>query len=297
MRKIVFVFFVFINLSSFAQRSEFGVFGGGSYYVGDLNPKKHFLLTKPAAGLIYRYNFNPHFAFKGNAFLGSVEGDDSKSGYNVKRNLSFVSPITEFSAQIEFNFFPFITGNSKYPFSPYVFAGVSLFKFNPKGELKDDIVNSNGKVLYHKGTYALQPLGTEGQGTSYYPDRKPYSLTKFAIPFGVGIKYNLFRKVSIGLEYGLRRTQTDYLDDVSTTYANPSVLSSENTPVSSVLSDKTEVVEGQIINNTDLQRGNSKNKDWYSFFGVSVVFRLKFGNETCPAYGKQKKFKEYQNKY
>ncbi|MEI7594795.1 MAG: DUF6089 family protein [Bacteroidota bacterium] len=297
MRKVLFVFLIFISFSSFAQRSEFGLFGGGSYYIGDLNPKAHFLLTKPAVGIIYRYNFDPRFAFKGNAYFGSVAGDDAVSKYNVKRNLSFTSTISEFSAQLEFNFFPFITGNEKYPFSPYVFAGVSLFRFNPKAELKDDIVNGNGKIVYHKGIYELQPLGTEGQGTSAYPDRKAYSLTKFAIPFGVGIKYNLFKKVSIGLEYGLRRTQTDYLDDVSTTYADPTVLSSENTPVASALADKTVPVTGQVVNNKDLQRGNSKNKDWYSFFGVSIVFRLKFGNETCPAYGKQKNYKEYRNKY
>ncbi|MDD5570861.1 MAG: DUF6089 family protein [Bacteroidales bacterium] len=271
------LFCVFFFNNAFSQRAEFGPFVGGSYYIGDLNPKKHFLLTKPAAGAIYRYNFNPRFAFKGNVYFGEIAGDDKKSGYRPERNLSFKSGITEFSTQIEFNFFPFITGNKNYIATFYVFGGLSMFRFNPKASF-------NGQW------YPLQPLGTEGQGSSAYPERKPYSLLTFSTPFGAGIKFNVMKGIAMGVEYGLRRTFTDYLDDVSTTYANPVAVGAENGPVAKALSDRSEP-----LNQTGIQRGNSKNKDWYSFVGAFVSIRLKLGRERC--LGKPKRnFFEYQSK-
>src|SRR3972149_5113478 len=126
----------------FAQRgsrsSEFGVFLGGSYYLGELNINGHFnSLTQPAGGVIYRYNFNPRFSLKGNLLFGNVMGDDSRSGVPslLTRNYSFKSPINELAIEMEFNFLPFTTGDPKTPFTPYVFGGVAVFKFNPQGQI------------------------------------------------------------------------------------------------------------------------------------------------------------------
>ena len=279
MKKTFQIFLLLLSFNAFSQRVEFGPFGGGSYYIGDLNPKKHFLSTLPAYGGLYRYNFNPRFAFKGDVFYGSIEGDDAKSGFNPQRNLSFQSKVLEFSTQFEFNFFPYVTGNLNYPVSPYVFLGIALFHFDPKASY-------NGQL------YELQPLGTEGQGTTAYPNRKPYSLMSFSIPFGVGLKFNLMRGVGMGFEYGLRRTFTDYLDDVSTTYASPDVLSSEKGPISAALADRS--TNG--VDHTGLQRGNSKNKDWYAFAGIFITFRLKFSHQSCPAYNKKRNYFEYDAK-
>lgn len=262
-----------INSFIFAQRSEVGLLGGGSYYIGDLNPTKQFLMTRPAAGILYRYNFNPRFAFKGNFFYGTVAADDAVSKFNKDRSLSFKSHVSDFSAELEFNFLPFVPGNSKFPWTPYVFAGISLFKFNPLG-------------FYQGKWIELQPLHTEGQGTTIYPDRKPYSLTSFAIPFGLGVKYNFWRTYSLGFEYGLRKTFTDYLDDVSSTYADPRVLSSQNGPVAAYFGDPSKT-PGDITN-IGMQRGNSQNKDWYSFFGITISSKIRFKGETCPVYEKSR---------
>jgi len=275
---IVFAFFHFISL--YAQRNEIGLFLGTSYYLGDLNPSKQFFLSKPAGGLVYRYVFDRRWAIKMTGLYGSVAGDDSKAKFNVERNLSFKSPIFEVSSQLELNFLPYATGNTeKDYFTPYIFGGVSIFSFNPKA-------NYNGTW------YNLQPLGTEGQGTSMYPDRKSYSLTKLSFPFGLGFKYSIGKNVCIGAEWGLRKTTTDYLDDVSTTYADPVILSAENTSISAILADRS-----ASPNLTDSQRGNSGTKDWYSFAGAFVTFKFKAGgSKTCPAYNKHYKFREYFKK-
>ncbi len=274
--------FLLFTISVFAQRNEIGVFLGTSYYLGDLTPSKHFLLTKPAGGIIYRYIFNPRWAIKMNVLYGNIEGNDAVAKFNEPRNLSFKSRIWELSSQLELNFLPYVTGNTEEDyFSPYIFGGISVFRFNPKAE-------------YNGTWYDLNPLGTEGQGTSEY-SLKPYSLTNISLPFGLGIKYSIGKIICIGAEWGLRKTFTDYLDDVSTTYADPAILSAENGPISAVLSDRSD----NYGNNTGHQRGNSGNKDWYSFAGLFITFKInESANITCPGVSNKKhyRFRDYLKK-
>lgn len=270
MRKLVCsIILLLFAVTTYAQQSQVGLMGGVTYYVGDLNPNKQFYLFKPAGGIFYRYNFNPRMAIRGNVIYGGVEGDDSKSNdtFALNRNLYFKSVVLEFSAYFEFNFFNYVLGDPKYPFTPYLFAGASIFRFNPKAELNGD-------------EFALQPLGTEGQGTTVYPERKKYSLTNPSLLFGVGLKWNVFRSFGMGLEWGMRRTFTDYLDDVSKTYADPLVVAAENGPDAALLSDRS----ADPGTNTGRQRGNSKTTDWFSFAGLSLTFKIKGKEGTCPAY-------------
>ncbi len=259
-------------------RSEVGVFLGGSYYLGDLNPSKHFLQTKFADGVFYRYNITPRWALKISALLGGLEANDAVSKANVDRNLSFKSYIFDFSPQIEFNFLQYIPGDKKHFISPYIFVGVSVFNFNPKAE-------------YDGVWYSLHSLGTEGQGTTIEGVKKPYALTTFAIPFGLGLKYTPHQLISIGLEYGIRKTFTDYIDDVSTVYADPVVLAAENGAVAAALADPSlsNTVEGHDY--TGFKRGNEKTKDWYVFTGLTVSLRIKAKKARCDAYKQHPKIK------
>ncbi|MCB0430287.1 MAG: hypothetical protein H6585_14145 [Flavobacteriales bacterium] len=250
------------------KSSELGIFLGGSYYLGDLNPGSHFRQTNLALGILYRRNFNPRFAFRFNGLYGGLKGDDALSSdeSQKERNLSFKSAALEVSGIFEFNFFPYQIGDQNTFITPYIFAGLGALKFNPKAELNGD-------------WYQLQPLGTEGQETITYSDRKRYNLLQIAFPFGAGVKLNLTQRIGIAMEWGMRKTFTDYLDDVSTTYADPTILSAENGEVSATLADRSLTPEA----NTGRQRGNSKNKDWYNFTGIMINFKLG-GKETCPAY-------------
>ena len=116
LKKIIFLstfmtVFYLSKAQSFVQNAEVGVFFGTSYYIGDLN-EKHFNLTQPAIGLMYRWNLNRRFALKGSVWAGSIRGSDKTSNDSVRinRNLHFKSPLTELSGQIEFNFFEYETG-------------------------------------------------------------------------------------------------------------------------------------------------------------------------------------------
>lgn len=249
----------------FAQSSidtglDFGLFVGGSYYVGDLNPNGHFnKFTRPAGGIVFRYNMNSRTAFRANLIAGSVAADDaySNSQWQLQRDLNFNSHIYELSALFEFNFFNYTTGAPQWPnMSPYIFFGLAGFNFEPE-----------------RGSVELQPLGTEGQGLPGGASKKKYKLTQLSLPFGVGLKTDFSRGISIGFEWGMRKTFTDYIDDVSTKYYDFSVVLDDEGK------DSNEGIRnlsgtGTNTENAGKQRGNSLNKDWYSFFGVVLTMRI-----------------------
>ena len=272
MKKIIIIICgIFLTISTYAQRSELGLMLGTSYYLGDLNPSGQFYSPNFAEGLIYRYNLNPHWALKLNALYGTVEASDADFG--EIRNLSFKSHILEFSSQIELNFWEYFTGSKSHRFSPYIFAGVAIFNYNPQA------IDSAG--IWHD----LQPLGTEGQGTINYPTKKVYGLTQLSIPFGLGFKFSVSKLICIGAEWGLRKTFVDYIDDVSTAYVDRNILAGEKGKIAGYLADRTTELyypdpldPKKIIhrpsNLEGTSRGNSSTTDWYSFAGVTITFKL-----------------------
>lgn len=277
MKKQYFILFIALltALTSIAQRkkrtAEIGVFLGGSYYIGELNPLRHInQFTKPAGGFVFRYNMNKRLSARANLFFGNIEGYDSFSTSEAaqQRNLSFKSPITEFSGQLEFNFLEYQIGVEKHKFSPYIFFGLAGFKFNPQGQYGNNWVN-------------LQPLGTEGQGLEGGASKKKYKLIQMSIPFGVGAKANLSKNIGVSFEWGMRKTFTDYLDDVSKKYYDPVALAAARGTTAAVMSDPS-IGTDPGVSNTGRQRGNPTNKDWYSFIGITLTIKLKDRPETCP---------------
>jgi hypothetical protein len=253
---------LFFSSVAYSQTSEIGILLGYSSYKGELSEsmfKTKF--WKPAVGVMYKRNLNSHWGYRLGLNYGTITGDDAESDidYNVNRNLSFRSRVLEFNGMFEFNFFPYQIARPDAKWTPFVFAGLAVYRFNPQAELDDDWID-------------LQPLGTEGQGTSQYPDREKYKRVAISIPFGGGFKIKFTKRFGITIEAGARRTYTDYLDDVSTTYADKDVLLAENGEIAAFLSDRS--IDGQAANNTDRQRGEESNNDWYMFGGITLNFTL-----------------------
>ncbi|MDR1878411.1 MAG: DUF6089 family protein [Bacteroidales bacterium] len=256
-----------------AQYSEIGLSGGVSFYMGDLNPKGVFTGSRPAGGILFRYNINPRFAFKVTALFGSMEASDAKTGSDIARNLSFRSPLSELSAQMEINFLRLYNEKGLNPFSPYLFAGASVFSFCPRAEL-------NGVW------YDLQALGTEGQELNMVDDngllhnKKRYALTGFSIPFGIGMRVNFLKYYCVGLEWGFRKTFTDYIDDVSGVYVDRKFLERTRDILVADLADRTTVLDANgypDYHKAGTARGNNaKTKDWYSFAVLSFSFKLNY---------------------
>jgi len=189
----------------------------------------------------------------------------SKNATEKRRNLSFNTSIWELAASGNFNFFKYIPGVEGYNYTPYVSLGVGVFSYDPFAYLQGQ-------------KYYLRPLGTEGQGTTQYPDRKPYSSMSVCFPLTVGFKYALNENLNLFGELGYRFTTTDYLDDVSTTYAGPDAFPPIPQPdgtfapsPASLLQDRS-YETGTPMGIKGRQRGNSTQKDAYVMlhFGVSI---------------------------
>ena len=275
MRGISFILILFFSVTNVtAQTPEIGVFGGGAYYIGDLNPYAHFNQTNYSVGVVYRSNFdNERVALRIQAIYGKVAGNDAMSSdvNQLNRNLNFSSSVLEIGPLIEINFIDYIVGEmsrKKFKFQTfYLLAGITYFKMNPLGTYQGEAIE-------------LQPLATEGQETSQNPSQSRYQLNQISIPLGLGYKFNISKRFAISLEYGIRKTFTDYLDDVSGRYPDLQLLSVEAGQLSAYMSDRTVNEEGYTELNYGMSRGNSKNKDWYSFFGAVISFRI-FDHETC----------------
>ncbi len=228
-----------------AQTIEIGGFAGTSYYLGELNPALPYNQTQFAYGGLARYNINSRWAVKFSYYRGKLKGSDATGGSTVNRDLNFKSKINDFSLVAEFNFWEYFTGSKKSYVTPFIFGGISYFTFNS---------TSFGGV-------ALQPAGTEGQNVGF-DNRHPYKKYSFAIPFGFGFKYSITEKLGLTFEWSMRKTFTDYIDDISTTYAESP----------DVLADPTQT------HSAYMQRGDNKNNDWYNFTGITITYKFDLTN-------------------
>lgn len=249
---------------------ELGLSIGGAQYFGDLNTRGALNTLKPAVGIYYRKYMNDYVGVRVHGRYMQLGYSDvyNKNEFQNRRNLSFNTNLFELSLQGDFNFFRFEPGSLYERFSPYLTGGASIFYYNPYTYL--------GGVKYF-----LQPMRTEGQGTALYPDRKPYSLVSYAWLIGGGFKYNISKKVNVGLEALYRFTQTDYLDDVSTTYAGPAAfpaLPNGQPTVAAQLQDRSGV-KGTPIGVMGRQRGNSRDKD--QFLTIELTISILFTSYNC----------------
>lgn len=288
MKKIIIIscmFFTYSFLFSQKQRpsTELGLYLGVSYYIGDLNqthfkgfvpdktlsfdkriePIKDISLFLPAFGIQYRRNFNHRLSFKSSVLYGYIETLDSKSniGFNQNRNLTFRSDLFELSTQIEIYFHAINPKDKKRSISPYFTTGLCLLAFNPQANYNSSWLNS-------------APNNTELQGGTdplTQQNIKDYKNLQLTFPIGIGVKWFPKENLSISLEWAMRATFTDYLDDVSTVYQG--ALGGN----SALLADQT-----LSTNSKDFrQRGFANTNDWYNFTGITISWLFQKPSFKC----------------
>lgn len=238
----------------------------GTNFVRDLE----FSMTRPLLSIGIRYRITETISSKTMLSYGWLRGDDKLTNEQFRhyRNLAFRSPIAEFSNQFEYSIIREkqghrynlrrVRGLKGFKTNTYFFVGFGVIYFNPKNKY-------NGKW------YALQPLGTEGQGL--VPTRKKYSRISMCIPYGIGFKYGLNRRLNIGIEFGARKTFSDYIDDVSTTYFDNQMIREARGDVAAYLADPS---DHTFPNQTAAyqQRGDAKDKDAYMFLILNLTYKL-----------------------
>ena len=238
---------------------EVGPHAGLSYYIGDINPAKHFAQSDLEFGGVARLNWDSRWSFRMDYTHATVKASDEVVKWRPERGLNFKSKIHDLSFVTEFNFLEYYTGNPKRNVSPYIFGGVSVFYYTAYalagdslidlGDYKTEALPANPK-WYEKAFGKTSPVGV-------------------SIPFGVGVKFSLSQHMAATAEWRMQKTFTDYLDDVATVY--PAQHEHAVAQVNGVRYDLTDPTgnysEGQ-------QRGNSSFKDWFCEARVSLTWKF-----------------------
>lgn len=255
----------------FYAQTEYGIQFGASTYFGDLNTNYGLHYIRPAGGAFIRYSFNPYIALKGMVNYTKIGYDDrfASNDFQKIRNLRFRSDILEAAVVAEFNFFRFHTGDKYHRFTPFLAGGVGVFYYSPYTD-------------YQGVRYNLRKLGTEGQNTGLFDDRK-YKSYSICFPVGIGIKYWLRPGMNFSAEMLNRFTLTDYMDDVSNTYVGiDKFVPDESHPtVAAYLQDPSMMADGQRLGRVGKQRGDNATKDQYLILNFTLSIQLK--TYKCPA--------------
>lgn len=278
------LFFLLPTSSVSAQYLEAGFNIGGANYLGDLAPSSLWTSVGDvnlSGGVMVRINWVDWVTFRAGYQYGSIEASDANAKNaesRRKRNLSFRSVLHELHLTTEINIFGYRPYKSGRGFAPFLFAGISAFKFNPQAEW-------NGQW------YDLQPLGTEGQGLAQAPAR--YKRVQLAIPAGIGFKFALSPSLNLGLEVGMRKTFTDYLDDVSTNYPDLALLAtSPQGEIATALSWRGGEIDPEATAPAaGAVRGDPDDLDWYIFSGLSLSYNFIGGFKGKRGSRKSKKLK------
>lgn len=232
------------------RQHELGFLAGGSYYIGDLNNRDHFVYSKPAFGIFYRLNNDWRTAFRFGLNYGKLEASDLQHdvAYQQERSLAFTSTMYELNSLAEFNFKEYRIGHEKHRFSLFIFAGLSAFYFQTE---------TSGGVGPAEGVKVPN--------------------IQVSVPFGVGAKLNLGKKAGLSLEWGPRRTFTDYLDGVSATY-----------PANGGSQGDSPTATSPGAAGSGAMRGDPTMKDWYFYYGLSLNIKLP-GKKSCHGTGRNRR--------
>lgn len=262
MKRILLFSLVLCSLAGSAQKLELGFWGGTSLYAGDFSPNElgvYFKTLKPAGGVFLRLNPIHALSAELGVSLGQIGAEDGVDNNRGSRMLNFRTPITEVALKLNANLVRW--GSPKRTqVVPYLMGGAGIFRFNPEGRIDGNWVE-------------LQPLGTEGQGAPGYDN--PYSLTQVAILGGGGLKFVFKSRFTIGLEFGGRKTFTDYLDDVTNTTVNYLDVLENNGSLAAQLSNPS--ITNPETQNVNYRRGGEF-KDWYYMGGISFAFAFGEGD-------------------
>lgn len=250
-----------LPLSVFSQRQlNLTLSGGFANYVGDLQEKRFTLEQSNAVfGAGLSYELLPKLLVHGTLKKGKVSADDQFSSrpLNRARNLNFTSNIYEAALVLDYSLFDLYYSR----FTPYVFGGGAIFRFNPI------TTDRTGRAV------ALRTMSTEGQGI--VEGRSPYRIMTVSIPMGVGVRLRVTDNAYLGYEIGIRKTFTDYIDDVSTTYIDRDLLLASRGQTAVQLAFRgDEIKADEPYPPANTIRGGSRHKDWYYFSGITLSIGL-----------------------
>ncbi|MBR6250019.1 MAG: outer membrane beta-barrel protein [Bacteroidales bacterium] len=223
------------------DKLELGLFGGVSYYMGDLNPSQQFLKPRPAIGFIGRYTISDRTAVKLNVIGGGIAGKYPKQG-DVYKNSEGIT-----TTRVDANGNTIITRDSTYNFDRTIVDIGLMGEFN--------FMSFDHQFLKEQSRFT--PYITIGIAATSYKrydkgDDDGHMVFVLSLPFGAGVKYKLNQWLRLGAEWTLRKTFVDDLDYVGES------------------DGKVDPSDPYGFNYTTATHNN----DWYSFCGITVTISM-----------------------
>ena len=247
-------------VQTWCQDVEIGAVAGITVYQGELSPAEfalHPSNIRPGGGIFARFLHSHTFGTRMGLSYGVLAGDEKAGGEQFARGLKFRSSLVEFSGLGELYLINQRYYSSQTIFSLYLTAGVSAFYFDPRTNIPANPIR-------------LKPLRTEGQGLPGYG--KPYSLFNMSIPYGFGLRFTKKSRWGTGIELIIRRSLTDYLDDISSQEVRfGDIIENYGTGAARW----SNPLLAPTPDNYDIRyiRGNNK-PDYYFTLGISVSYRI-----------------------
>ncbi len=243
--------------------------GTGKKFIKDINWNQGQFCGSMFASATWQSLYGIKLAATAGQATGTDDVLKSRSGLahnRYLRHLHFKTSIIELVLMGEIHLLTLLRKNQDLPLlSPYLLAGAGFFSYTPKAQFNNQWV-------------ALRTLHTEGQGFTEYPDRNAYRQLSWCVPLGAGIKYDAGRLLNFRLELVYRITGTDYLDDVSKRYIDPSLFSkylpANEAAMAATLADRSAELSGGSRNNKNDIRGNPANKDVYFSLHIGASIAL-----------------------
>ena len=280
MRKLIVAIMLIMSSSCVIAQmtTDLGVQVAAATYWGDIENVSRSKSVTPVIGILGRLNFNKRLAVRGQLFTGNLKAEGLFSNANIwqsgaprvfpetypidpEYNYYFNRSFQSVEALFEFNFRDYKLGRTKKDnWTPFVSVGLGGF-FSRASRV---------------GSFILEPIeAAPGLYTPYYIEANKLSnnsdVLTLTIPVGVGLKFNITKRLGGIIEVIARKTFADNIDNLDDPQrfvidpANPQPYP-----------DK---VSGIQLNNND----------WYATLAVSLCYQLWSSKGNCAIYDKIKK--------
>ena len=220
MRNYLLLILIFAGLVANAQTYEVGIFAGGANNIGDVGRTNFILPSDIAYGGLFKWNKSKRYAWRASLIYGKFVADDSKSDITARQQRGYVvkNSVLEASVGLEFNFVEYNLHKLGPAFTPYLYTGVTYFRYGY------DYIDAGRQINF---------------------DQKDGS---FAIPMVVGVKKRLNQFLILGAEIGARYTFTDNLD--ASNPENSNINQQLNVAFGNIFSDDWYVFTGVTLTYT-----------------------------------------------
>ena len=246
------------------RRNDFGFVGGGSYYLGELNPGTQFANVHASFGAYYRRNFGQRLSARLSANYASISGNDTKKsifgkelGYAPRKG-DFKSTLVDVSATLEINFLNYFIGASRYFWTPYMILGAGgTYQLSLSGSF----VGEDPTLGYSYVITNDEIQSSNGQSINRIMNKHPEITPN--LNFGFGFKYSVSDRIGLFAEWVMHKTFIDWLDgfyfDKDYIGADPNEWNNNEIDYAHICDVST--------------------KDWYSFFQLGICFAFNLSNK------------------